>query len=157
MVTYLVYVPISFFLIGLNFQLSIFNPQFSILNSRYTYILYITIASTAPITHKNRTHFGCIILFSRCNILVECCLFTKSFLNLHCWMAENQPDSRHIESVFAVLNRKSDSFQKKKGQTNSTHFLYSYVAMHALCIYPYYSSVGILHRLFSSGFVRASI
>ena len=45
------------------------------------------------------------------------------------------------ESVFAVLNRKSDSFQCD-GITNSTHFLYSYAAMHALCIYPYYPSVG---------------
>ena len=31
-------------------------------------------------------------------------------------MADNQPDSRHIESVFAVLNRKSDSFQRRKGK-----------------------------------------
>ena len=45
------------------------------------------------------------------------------------------------ESVFAVLNRKSDSFQCD-GITNSTHFLYSYAAMHGLCIYPYYPSVG---------------
>ena len=55
-------------------------------------------------------------LFSRCNILVECCLFAKKFLNLQCRMAENQPDGRHIESVFAVLNRKSDSFQRRKGK-----------------------------------------
>ena len=46
------------------------------------------------------------------------------------------------ESVFAfILARKSDSFQRNEDNDN-THFLYSYVAMHFLCVHPYYPSVG---------------
>ena len=70
-------------------------------------------------------------------------------------MAENQPDSRHIESVFAVLNRKSDSFQKKKGQTNSTHFLYSYVAMHSLVYIPILSKCGDIASFIFFGFCQS--
>ena len=56
---------------------------------------------------------------------------------------------------FAVLNRKSDSFHKAKGLTNSTHFLYSYVAMHFLCIYSILSKCGALYRLFLLGFCQS--
>ena len=35
-----------------------------------------------------------------------------------------------------------------RGQTNSTHLLCSYAAMHGLCIYPILSKCGALHRLF---------
>ena len=38
---------------------------------------------------------------------------------------------------------------KAIGQTNSTHFLYSYVAMHGLCIYPILFKCGALYRLLS--------
>ena len=56
---------------------------------------------------------------------------------------------------FAVLNRKSDSFHKAKGLTNSTHFLYSYVAMHFLCIYSILSKCGAVYRLFLLGFCQS--
>ena len=60
--------------------------------------------------------------------------------------------------VFSLLslNGKSDSFQRNE-DNDSTHFLYSYVAMHSLCIHPILSKCGVLYRLFVSGFVRASI
>ena len=35
-----------------------------------------------------------------------------------------------------------------RGQTNSTHLLCSYAAMHGLCIYPILSKCGALYRLF---------
>ena len=79
-----------------------------------------------------------------------CCSFGKHFLIL--WCRANSP-SLHIESVFAVLLRESDSFQESRA-TNSTHFLCSYVAMHFCCIYPILSKCGALYRLFDSGFVR---
>ena len=64
---------------------------------------------------------------------------------------------RHIfgESVFAfILARKSDSFQRNE-DNDSTHFLYSYAAMHLLVYTPILSRCGVLYRLFVSGFVRA--
>ena len=36
---------------------------------------------------------------------------------------------------------------KTEGQTSSIHFLCSYAAMHALCIYPILSKCGALYRL----------
>ena len=73
--------------------------------------------------------FFCIIL-EQCP--TECCSFRKIFLILWCYWI----NSRHIESVFAVLSRKCGSFHKR-GQTNSTHFLYSYVAVRLLRTYPH--------------------
>ena len=96
-------------------------------------------------------------LFSWCNILVECCLFTKKFLNLHCRMAENQPDGRHIESVFAVLNRKSDSFQRQ--QDKRTALISCIVMWRCILFAPTHTiqvwGYCIVYLL--SGFVRASI
>ncbi len=45
-------------------------------------------------------------------------------------------DDIFYESVFAVLSRKCGSFHKR-GQTNSTHFLYSYVAVRIQRTYPH--------------------
>ena len=42
-------------------------------------------------------------------------------------------------------------FSAQEDRTNSTHFLYSYVAMHALCIHLILSKCGVLHRLFLYG------
>ncbi len=39
----------------------------------------------------------------------------------------------HIESVFAVLNRKCGSFQNER-MTNSTHFLYMYGSIGTFCV-----------------------
>ena len=64
-------------------------------------------------------------------------------------------DDIFYESVFAVLNRKCGSFHKR-GRTNSTHFLCSYVAMHNLCIYPYYPSVGHCSVCFGQVFPQPS-
>ena len=57
---------------------------------------------------------------------------------------------RHIESVFAVLVRKCGSFQER-GQTDGTHFLYSYRAMPSLA-YTILFKCGALYRLFSQGY-----
>ena len=57
----------------------------------------------------------------------------------------------HIESVFAVLNRKCGSFQNER-MTNSTHFLYMYgVYWHILCRCLTHYRCGALYRLFSFG------
>ena len=72
------------------------------------------------------------------------------------WCRGSYTLGRHIfgESVFAfILARKSDSFQRNE-DNDSTHFLYSYVVMHSLCIYLILSKCGVLYRLFVSGFVR---
>ena len=61
-----------------------------------------------------------------------------------------------MKVFFAVLSRKCGSFHKR-GRTNSTHFLYSYVAMHNLCMYPYYPSVGHCIRFLLSGLSTTSI
>ena len=47
-------------------------------------------------------------------------------------------------------------FSKLK-DTSNTHFLYSYVAMHNLCIHPYYPSVGHCIVYFSLGLSTTSI
>lgn len=54
----------------------------------------------------------------------------------------NRIDCRHIESVFAVLLRESDSFQCD-GITNSTHLLYMYVGLYQTVYMPhFYTGVG---------------
>ena len=43
----------------------------------------------------------------------------------------------------------------KKGQTNSTHFLYSYVAMHHLCIHLILSKCGDIASFIFFGFCQS--
>ena len=70
--------------------------------------------------------------------------FAKFFTN---FVASWELSPRHYifdESVFAfILDKKSDSFKQRRGYDN-THFLYSYVAIRILRIYPILSKCGVL-------------
>ena len=96
-------------------------------------------------------------LFYADNVPRECCSFGKFFLILYCrncgYKCRFSADI-FTKVFFAVLCRKSDSFTKAKGYTNSTHFLCSYVATHSLCVYPILSKCGALYRLFLLGFCQ---
>ena len=61
----------------------------------------------------------------------ECCLFANKFLNLLSRVKSTL--GGHIESVFAVLNRKCGSFQNER-MTNNTHFLYMYGCIGTFCV-----------------------
>ena len=55
-----------------------------------------------------------------------------------------------LESVFAVLCRKSDSFNKAKGYSNNTHFLCSYVDYARFVLQPHTIQVwGIVSFIFA--------
>lgn len=58
----------------------------------------------------------------------------------------------HITKVFSLLSLiENVEVFKTERQTNSTHFLYSYVALHDPCIYLILFKCGVLHRLFQFG------
>ena len=59
---------------------------------------------------------------------------------------------RHITKVFSRSLLENVVIFKSKRITNSTHFLYSYVAVRYLRIYPILSKCGALYRLFLLGF-----
>ena len=73
------------------------------------------------------------------------------------WCRGSYTLGRHIfgESVFAFfLARKSDSFQRNE-DNDSTHFLYSYAAMHLLVYTPYTIQVWGLVSFIRFGFCQS--
>ena len=58
-------------------------------------------------------------------------------------------DEHILVKVFSLLSLiENVEVFKTEGQTNGTHFLYSYVALHVLCMYLILFKCGVLHRLF---------
>ena len=71
----------------------------------------------------------------------ECCHLRKIYY--FCGVVGVIPSPLHIwwKCFRFYPCKKIWQFSTKRGY-DSTHFLYSYVAVHNLCIYPYYPSVG---------------